>query len=211
MTAEATDILRVHYLKTLKLPTFQREYQKLARLCATEGVDHVGYLVPLAEREIIERDRRKVERRIKTAKFPVVKSLDNFDLTAIPQAQQGAGTGTMRMDRAPGERHRSRPKRHWQDACRARSRPGRMPEGPVRRLHNSGGLGQRHDGGARRAASPPVPEAERRCFFSERAGMAHNSIPSPASTETCRAICRILRACPIGDFIPMTSSFAEAC
>lgn len=85
MTAEAPDILLAHYLKTLKLPTFQREYQKLARLCATEGVDHVGYLFRLAEREIIERDRRKVERRIKTAKFPVVKSLDSFDFTAIPK------------------------------------------------------------------------------------------------------------------------------
>ena len=65
MSTEAPEILLAHYLKTLKLPTFQREYQKLARLCATEGVDHVGYLFRLAEREMIERDRRKVERRIK--------------------------------------------------------------------------------------------------------------------------------------------------
>ena len=85
MSTEAPEILLAHYLKTLKLPTFQREYQKLARLCATEGVDHVGYLFRLAEREMIERDRRKVERRIKAAKFPVVKSLDSFDFTAIPK------------------------------------------------------------------------------------------------------------------------------
>ena len=85
MSTEAPEILLAHYLKALKLPTFQREYQKLARLCATEGVDHVGYLFRLAEREMIERDRRKVERRIKAAKFPVVKSLDSFDFTAIPK------------------------------------------------------------------------------------------------------------------------------
>jgi DNA replication protein DnaC len=85
MSTEAPEILLAHYLKALKLPTFQREYQKLARLCATEGVDHVGYLFRLAEREAIERDRRKVERRIKAAKFPVVKSLDSFDFTAIPK------------------------------------------------------------------------------------------------------------------------------
>jgi DNA replication protein DnaC len=89
MSADAPDnppaILLSHYLKTLKLPTFQREYQKLARLCATEGVDHVGYLTQLAEREMIERDRRKVERRIKAARFPVVKSLDSFDFDAIPK------------------------------------------------------------------------------------------------------------------------------
>src|SRR5690606_13757224 len=85
MSAEASEILLSHYLKTLKLPTFQREYQKLARLCATEGVDHVGYLTRLSEREMIERDRRKVERRIKAARFPVVKSLDSFDFAAIPK------------------------------------------------------------------------------------------------------------------------------
>ena len=85
MSTEVPEILLAHYLKILKLPTFQREYQKLARLCATEGVDHVGYLFRLAEREMIERDRRKVERRIKAAKFPVVKSLDSFDFSAIPK------------------------------------------------------------------------------------------------------------------------------
>ena len=85
MSTEAPEILLAHYLKVLKLPTFQREHQKLARLCATESVDHVGYLFRLAEREMIERDRRKVERRIKAAKFPVVKSLDSFDFAAIPK------------------------------------------------------------------------------------------------------------------------------
>ena len=85
MSTDMPEILLSHYLKTLKLPTFQREYQKLARLCATEGVDHVGYLTRLSEREMIERDRRKVERRIKAARFPVVKSLDSFDFAAIPK------------------------------------------------------------------------------------------------------------------------------
>ena len=85
MSPEVPEILLSHYLKTLKLPTFQREYQKLARQCATEGVDHVGYLTRLSEREMIERDRRKVERRIKAARFPVVKSLDSFDFAVIPK------------------------------------------------------------------------------------------------------------------------------
>ena len=85
MSPPVTEILLSHYLKTLKLPTFQREYQKLARQCATEGVDHVGYLTRLSEQEMIERDRRKVERRIKAARFPVVKSLDSFDFAAIPK------------------------------------------------------------------------------------------------------------------------------
>src|SRR3546814_14107723 len=69
----------------MKLPTFQGRYRKLARQWAAEGVDHSGYLTRLSEREMIERDRRKVERRIKAAKFQVAKSLDSFDFAAIPK------------------------------------------------------------------------------------------------------------------------------
>ena len=54
------------------------------RQCAAEGVDHVRYLVRLAELELIDRERRMVERRIRQAKFPAVKSLDSFDFKAIP-------------------------------------------------------------------------------------------------------------------------------
>jgi DNA replication protein DnaC len=81
---DTPQILLAHYLKALKLPTFLREYDKLARQCAAEGVDHIRYLLRLAELELIERERRMVERRIKEAKFPAVKSLDSFDFQALP-------------------------------------------------------------------------------------------------------------------------------
>ncbi|MFQ5696225.1 MAG: ATP-binding protein, partial [Terriglobia bacterium] len=81
--SDAPQLLLAHHLKTLKLPTFLQEYDKLARRCAAEGVDHVRYLLRLAELELIERERRLVERRIKAARFPVVKSLDSFDFKAI--------------------------------------------------------------------------------------------------------------------------------
>ena len=41
-------------------------------------------LLRLAELEMIERERRTVERRIKEARFPAVKSLDSFEFTALP-------------------------------------------------------------------------------------------------------------------------------
>ena len=81
---DTPQVLLAHYLKTLKLPTFLREYDKLARQCAAEGVDHIRYLLRLVELELIERERRTVERRIKEAKFPAVKSLDSFDFQALP-------------------------------------------------------------------------------------------------------------------------------
>jgi DNA replication protein DnaC len=81
---DTPQLLLGHHLKALKLPTFLREYDKLARQCAAEGVDHVRYLLRLAELELIERERRMVERRIKEARFPAVKSLDSFDFLALP-------------------------------------------------------------------------------------------------------------------------------
>ena len=60
---DTPQVLLAYHLKALKLPTFLREYDKLARQCAAEGVDHVRYLVRLAELELIDRERRMVERR----------------------------------------------------------------------------------------------------------------------------------------------------
>ncbi len=44
---DTPQVLLGHHLKTLKLPTFLREYDKLARQCAAEGADHVRYLAGL--------------------------------------------------------------------------------------------------------------------------------------------------------------------
>src|SRR4051812_30370503 len=48
------------------------------------GVDHTGYLLRLSELELLDRERRLIERRIRQARFPAVKSLDSFDFAAIP-------------------------------------------------------------------------------------------------------------------------------
>ncbi len=77
-------VLLGHHLKQLKLPTVLREYDKVARECARDGVDHPRYLLRLVELELIDRERRVVERRIRQARFPAMKSLDTFDFTAIP-------------------------------------------------------------------------------------------------------------------------------
>jgi DNA replication protein DnaC len=72
------------HLKAVKLPTFLREDDKVAQQCAAEGVDHSRDLLRLAELELIERERRTVERRIREARFPAVTSLDTVDFAAIP-------------------------------------------------------------------------------------------------------------------------------
>ena len=70
--------------RRLRLPTMLREYDKLARTCAVEKAHFPHYLLRLTELELLDRDRRATERRIRQAKFPVVKSLDSFDFLAIP-------------------------------------------------------------------------------------------------------------------------------
>ena len=82
--SDTPQVLLAYHLKALKLPTFLREYDKVARQCAAEGVDYPRFLLRLAEQELIDRERRMVERRIKAAKFPTVKSLDSFDFVALP-------------------------------------------------------------------------------------------------------------------------------
>jgi DNA replication protein DnaC len=47
-------------------------------------LDHVRFLARLVELELIDRERRMIERRIKAARFPATKSLDSFDFKAIP-------------------------------------------------------------------------------------------------------------------------------
>jgi DNA replication protein DnaC len=83
-TAAVPAVLLGHHLKQLKLPTVLREYEKVARECARDGIDHPRYLLRLVELELIDRERRVTERRIREARFAAVKSLDTFEFTAIP-------------------------------------------------------------------------------------------------------------------------------
>ena len=86
--SDTPQLLLAHHLKSLRLPTFLREYDKVAKQCAAEGIDHSRYLLRLAELELIDRERRMVERRIKAAKFPAVKSLPSQACCACPAGQR---------------------------------------------------------------------------------------------------------------------------
>ena len=64
----------------------------MASQCVAEGTDHSQYLLRLAELELIDRHQRIVERGIRAARFPAVKSLDTFDFTAIPSVNKALVT-----------------------------------------------------------------------------------------------------------------------
>ena len=59
---DTPELLLAHHLKTLRLPTFLREHDKQARICAAEGVDHLRYLARLNEKmfDSLDDARRKL-------------------------------------------------------------------------------------------------------------------------------------------------------
>jgi len=81
-------VLLKHHLKALKLPTMHGECEKVAARCAAENVDHLGFLLQLCELELLERERRAADRRLKDAKFPTYKTLENFDFAAQPSVNK---------------------------------------------------------------------------------------------------------------------------
>jgi DNA replication protein DnaC len=82
MNKDPSTLLLEHHLKVLKLPTFVRDYASVAAACAQERCDYPTYLLRLTERELIERERKAAERRIKDARFPVIKTIASFDFKA---------------------------------------------------------------------------------------------------------------------------------
>ena len=48
-------VMLEHHLKKLKLPSMLREYRKVAETCRSDRSDYPGYLLRLAERELLER------------------------------------------------------------------------------------------------------------------------------------------------------------
>jgi len=87
-TEATSTVLLHHHLKALRLPTINTECEKVAQRAAADNVDHLSYLLQLVELELIDRDKRAAERRLKAAKFPTLKTLENFDFAARPSVNK---------------------------------------------------------------------------------------------------------------------------
>ena len=81
-------ILLKSYLKALKLPTIQREYQAAARACSKDNEPYESYLQRLAEMEVGHRQSQAIARRLKQANFPMPKELNEFDFNSVPQVNK---------------------------------------------------------------------------------------------------------------------------
>ena len=98
-----------------------KEYENRAAACAKEGDDYATYLLRLCERELLEREQRAAERRLKAAQFPVLKTLDTFDFDAQPSLNRALILDLMRSEYLErwenvlflgSPRHRQDPPRH---------------------------------------------------------------------------------------------------
>jgi len=72
------------YLKQLRLPAFGRNYRKFAEDAAQANLSYDRYLLALAEQEVAQREGSRRMRRIKAARFPIVKELADFDFSCVP-------------------------------------------------------------------------------------------------------------------------------
>jgi DNA replication protein DnaC len=65
-----------------------RDYTSVAAICSRENVSFEGFLLRLCERELTERRQRAMERRIKTASFPTLKTIESFQFNAQPEINE---------------------------------------------------------------------------------------------------------------------------
>lgn len=78
------NLLLETYLRQLRLPTFAKNYAPFAADAAQQKLDHVRYLLSLAEQEVKQREQNRLQSRLKAARFPIAKELAEFDFSAIP-------------------------------------------------------------------------------------------------------------------------------
>ncbi len=71
-------------LNELRLPTIKTLWQKFAEQADREGWPAARFLAAIAEHELAERDRRRIERHLNEARLPPGKTLDSFDFDAVP-------------------------------------------------------------------------------------------------------------------------------
>jgi DNA replication protein DnaC len=71
-------------LAELRLPAIRRRWADLAGQADKEGWPAARFLAALAEHEVAERGRRRIERHLAEARLPLGKTLDSFDFDAVP-------------------------------------------------------------------------------------------------------------------------------
>lgn len=72
------------YLKKLKMPQAAKVYESMAREATDNNLDYEEYLLGVLEQEVHQRENNRIQRGIRQAAFPMIKTLENFDFKVIP-------------------------------------------------------------------------------------------------------------------------------
>lgn len=84
-TSNAFDPARLGLLlNELRLPAMKVVWPRLAEQADKEGWPAARFLAVIAEHELVERDRRRVERHLAEARLPAGKTLDTFEFDVVP-------------------------------------------------------------------------------------------------------------------------------
>jgi len=75
-------------LKSLRLPAMAEMLDSYAKQAASSSMSYVDFLGGLVSEEVILKEQRSVQKRIKSARFPVLKSLDDFDYAFQPSVDR---------------------------------------------------------------------------------------------------------------------------
>jgi DNA replication protein DnaC len=80
----STDVLLKENLKLLKLSNVLRQLETFVRQAKESGTDYGEFLLSLTEMELQMRAENRLKRRVREAKFPLIKTLETFDYAAAP-------------------------------------------------------------------------------------------------------------------------------
>jgi DNA replication protein DnaC len=84
-TTDPVDAARVELLLAeLRLPAIKQVWASLAAQADKEGWPAARFLAVLAEHEMAERSRRRIERHLAEARLPPGKTIDTFDFELVP-------------------------------------------------------------------------------------------------------------------------------
>ncbi len=84
MSDAANAVLLQHTLKALNLTNMERHLEQHLRQARDGGIDYAQFLLELTELELRIRSDNREKRRLKEAKFPLLKPLETFDFEATP-------------------------------------------------------------------------------------------------------------------------------
>ena len=81
----AQKLVLTEHLKHLRLPAISKSYREVARQAKEAGDSYESFLLTLLDKEIQQRQANQLQRRLKEARFPQMKTLETTDLSKWPR------------------------------------------------------------------------------------------------------------------------------